>query len=128
MKNYKQYGIIGFLLFLILVFILICCDNNDNTEETNIIDVGTIDVGGVDIKITKMAGITDEQVNVAINSLEEYMLYWGSPMKNKFNTEITEICLATSGTIISHNETILTMAWNASLDEFMYYLMINNLV
>jgi len=56
MKNWKHYGIICFLLILFLTFIFIACDNDNDPQEQTI----TIDVGGVDIRIIKMAGVTDE--------------------------------------------------------------------
>jgi len=108
-----------------IIALFISCENESETIPTQI----TINVAGTDIKVTKMSGVTDAQVDEAVTFLSSWMSNWPEQAKNNFIGKIIEINLALSGTVTSHIGNVLTIAWdNRDFDEIIGYLGPNGLV
>ena len=125
MKNWKHYGIIGFFLILLFVFIFIACDDNNDNQDTYT-EIGTLE--GTYIKIYKHSSVTTEQANIAVNMFNELYTYgFSDSRREKFKVNITDIRIGPTGTIIGHNGSILTISWNDDGNSLVPYLVPNGL-
>jgi len=111
MKNWKHYEIISFMLILVLSFIFITCEkNNDpvlcNCEIKEHLGINETCCGGDDcncseqivalegteINIRKMNNVTVEQMNTSVNFITDYFNNKIVEIdQNKIIMEITEI-------------------------------------
>ena len=124
MKNCKHYGIIWFLMILLLVFIFIACDeNNDDDEyiENSII----LNEGGVTVYQGK--GVSDSEFSYIVEQLNIVVApgALGSEQRNNFKNNFPEVRIK-KGTGISHHENVLTIGCNETAESIYIYLVVDN--
>jgi len=149
MKNWKQYVVIGFLLILCLVFLLIACDNNKNNdsilcncsikehlsideiccngEDCNCSElIGIIE--SININIRKQEGITVDQMNIAIITINEAYTELVGTEQDNFIVKIMEIHIIKNGNNVELIDNILYVKYNATKGNIKTYLIINEIV
>ena len=123
MKNCKHYGIICFLLILLLVFIFIACDENNNDEyvENSII----LNEGGITVYQGK--GVSDSEFSYIIEQLNIVVApgALSSTQRNNFKNNFPEVRIK-KGTGISHHEKVLTIGCNETVESIYIYLVVDN--
>jgi len=136
MKNWKHYRIIYFMLILVLLFIFIACEKNNDPvlcnceikehlginetccggDDCNCSEQITI-LTGTEINIRKQAGISIEQMNLFVYFITDYFNNkLGINDKNKIKLSITEINIV-SGNEANKIGTIWHIGINANKDS-----------
>jgi len=146
MKNWKHYGIIGFLLILFLTFIFIACE--DDKKKCNCIEKTHLDVGEscncggencnctLKINATLNAGIITvwKEVGVSIVEFNEMVDELNilvstqalTPTQiNNFKNNFPEIRIK-QGTGVSHQGTVLSIGCNEIGHNIYNYLVTDN--
>ena len=142
MKKRKHLSIICFLIILIIVFVFIACDKDNNSilctceikehlgidetccggEDCLCIEQITI-LNDTEINIRKLKGITVEQMNEAVNKIEE--AYMGAATfpaeKIRFKNKVTEIHII-NGDTLTLQGTILNIGYSATPINIKYYM------
>ena len=148
MRSWKHYGIVN--LIVIIIFTFIACDKDvENNDFCNCNPKAHLGINencscgsigcdcseqivmwdNTNIQIRKNAGVTVEQMNSAVEMLNVLFVNALLPdQKVAFQNNISEIRLGITGTVINHNNSIITTTWNVDIDSFGSYLMNNNLL